>query len=133
MNKNQFIGTWRLLSFTSLLTNGETIYLFGERPVGYLVYSLEGYVQVAMMHENFSQSEQVASLENYLSYCGRYEIHEKVVTHHMDVASVPSWAGGKQERAYQFSADGKLLLSTIEPITIIGRSFLESKLMWERA
>lgn len=133
LSRNKFIGTWKLCSFTSLLENGEEIYTYGEKPVGYIIYTPEGYVQATLMSEKFPQLQnEPASILHFLSYCGRYEIKEKVVTHNMDVASVSAWAGGKQDRAYRFLEDGKLELSTVEKMDILGQIYIGNKLIWER-
>jgi hypothetical protein len=133
LTENKFIGTWRLVSFTSEMEDGLVDHPYGKKPAGYIMYSTEGFVQVAIMNEDFPQDEvRPAWVFDYFSYCGRYEVHEKIVTHHMDIASVPTWAGGKQERGYQFLDDGKLLLTTNKPITILDKTTLSTNAVWER-
>lgn len=57
MNKEKFVGTWKLRSFEVKLPDGSVEYPYGKSPVGYLVYSLDGYMSAVIMdkdRENFN-------------------------------------------------------------------------------
>ena len=140
MARNPFSGTWRLLSYEVRSTAGETRYPWGQDPVGFLIYSDDGYVSVAMMGANRprfeakdikkgTDEEKIAAVDTYISYCGRYEVQGDTVIHHVEVCLFPNWVGNDQKRTFKFDGD-RLLLST-EPI-VAGEMQLTGHLIWER-
>ncbi len=140
MDRNLFIGTWRLVSFESRTADGEVSYLFGPDAIGYITYSENGYMTVAIMTANRRRftagdilggttEEQAHAAETYLSYCGRYDLLEDRVLHHVEVSLFPNWVGAEQERFYTFEGD-RLSLST-PPILFNGKMWT-SHLIWER-
>lgn len=140
MQKNPFVGTWRLLSYEVRRTDGEVRYPWGQDPVGFLMYSEEGYVSVAMMSANRPRfaakdirrgttEEKVAAVDTYISYCGRYEVQGDTIIHHVEVCLFPNWIGNDQKRTFEFDGD-RLLLST-EPIAV-GEMQWTGHLIWER-
>ena len=115
-------------------------YPLGKNPVGYIMYNDEGYMAVALMASNrrrFSSiditggtnDEIVAAYGTYISYCGKYEVTEDRVIHHVEVSSYPNWIGEDQVRFYKFEGD-KLILST--PPMIFGGKQQSGYLIWER-
>ncbi len=140
MARNPFSGTWRLLSYEVRSTAGETRYPWGQDPVGFLIYSDDGYVSVAMMGANRPRfgakdikkgtvEEKVAAVDTYISYCGRYDVQGDMVIHHVEVCLFPNWIGNDQKRTFKFDGD-RLLLNT-EPI-VAGEMQLTGHLIWER-
>jgi hypothetical protein len=135
----RFHGAWRLVSIETRREDGE-LFRRGER-TGYLLYTDDGYVSVAFMKEDRprfasgdirggSVEEKVAAVEGYVSYCGRYEVREDTVIHHIEVSLFPNWVGVRQERAYEFKGD-RLTLST--PLMLVGGKQLSTHVIWERA
>lgn len=49
MNKSNFAGTWKLVSWESKSTDGQIIHPFGENPIGYITYSESGYMSATIM------------------------------------------------------------------------------------
>ena len=138
-NTQDFLGAWKLVSVETRKEDGE-VYRRGER-VGYLLYSDDGYMSVAFMKRGrprFSSGdirggtteEKVAAVEGYVSYCGRYEVEDDRVIHHIEVSLFPNWVGAKQERMFEFDGD-RLTLST--PLMLVGGRQLSTHLIWERA
>ena len=138
--ETRFIGTWKLVSYENRSGNQVT-YPLGKNPVGYIMYNDEGYMAVALMASNrrrFSSiditggtnDEIVAAYGTYISYCGKYEVTEDRVIHHVEVSFYPNWIGENQERFYKFEGD-KLILST--PPMILGGKQQSGYLIWERA
>lgn len=136
---HDFQGAWRLVSVETRREDGE-LFRRGER-TGYLLYTDDGYVSVAFMKEGrpiFASGdirggtveEKVAAVEGYVSYCGRYEVVEDTVTHHIEVSLFPNWVGVRQKRAYKFDGD-RLTLST--PLMLVGGRQLSTHVIWERA
>lgn len=139
-NINPFIGTWKLISWENTGPNGEVTYPYGMHPVGYLLYSADGYMAAEIMdpdrHQHdtcfpmepaFAQTlpdkDRLAAYNTYLSYCGTYSysIEDGMMTHHVKAGLIPSWAGNDQPRHFTFE-DGKLFLGD-----------KRVQLIWERA
>jgi len=135
----RFIGTWKLVSF-EMRSDDQVTYPLGKDPVGYLMYSYEGYMAASLMaskRQRFSSmdilkattEEIVAAYDTYVAYCGKYEVTEDKVTHLVEVSLFPNWVGGKQERFYKLEGD-ELILST--PPMIVGGKQQISHLIWKK-
>lgn len=140
MAQNPFVGTWRLLSCEIRRADGQVSYPFGQDLGGYILYSQDGYMSVALMSANRPQfaagdirggttEEKVAAADTYVSYCGRYEIQGDRVIHHIEVSFFPNWVGADQERFFNLDGD-TLSLST--PPTLIGGIQQTAYLVWKR-
>jgi hypothetical protein len=73
--------------------------------------------------------EKIVAFDSYISYCGRYEIQQDKVIHHIEASLFPDWTGGLQERFFEFEND-KLSLST--PPSMMGGIQQTAHLIWER-
>ena len=131
-------GAWRLVSVETRREDGE-VHRRGTR-TGYLVYSGDGYMSVAFMREGRPRfasgdirggtvEEKVAAVDGYTSYCGKFEVGDGKVYHHIEVSLFPNWIGETQERIYQLEG-GRLTLST--PLMLVGGMRLSTHLVWER-
>jgi len=131
MNEKKFIGTWKLKSFETKLSNGGIVlYPNGKNPIGYIMYSEDGYMSVLITDKdrrnfdgNASPSKdfwktvddykKAEAYETLLSYCGKYEVkNENLIVHHIKASSLPNWVGTSQERIYKFSANTLTLSAT---------------------
>jgi len=115
----------------------------GERPMGIIMYTPDGYMSAQLMRPNpghFAsrdwfkatpeEYERVAS--TYFAYAGAFQVEEekKIVTHFVLVSLFPNWIGQKQQRIA--SIEGDLLhLSTASPIQSGGQS-VNAYLEWRR-
>ena len=140
MSREQFIGTWKLISLELRSSNGEVTYPFGRKAIGYIMYTDEGYMSVGFMKADRPKfvsedimkgtaEEKISALETFQSYCGRYEVSDNTVVHHIEVSSFPNWSGVDQERFFEFE-DNRLKLST--PPLPIGGINQTAHLIWER-
>jgi hypothetical protein len=139
-NKNPFIGTWKLISWENTNADGTVTYPYGKNPVGYILYTEDGYMAAEIMNPNRRQSDpdfplepafaqtlnnndRLMAYETYLSYCGSYSysLEERTITHHVKTGLIPSWSGKDQFRQFEFK-DGKLILGN-----------LRAQLIWESA
>jgi len=133
---NPFIGAWKLISWKNIHLSGAVTYPCGTHPVGYLLYTEDGYMAAQVMDPDQHQRDASLPVEpglagrdrltagvTYLSYCGTYSysMQEEMMTHHVKASSIPGWIGKDQPRHFEFK-DGKLFLS-----------YKGAKLMWERA
>ncbi|MBI4491798.1 MAG: lipocalin-like domain-containing protein [Chloroflexi bacterium] len=138
---NPLVGVWRLVASERLTADGEVSYLHGREAVGYIMYTPDGYMSVAIMRpgrprfaatdmaEGTAEEKRTAA-EGYLSYCGRYEFRDGRVFHHVEVSLFPNWIGTTQERHVEL--DGNRLILTTRPRLIAGRE-QTSRITWERA
>jgi lipocalin-like protein len=140
MSANPLVGTWRLLSWKNRTLDGEVSHPLGEDASGYLAYTDDGYVLVAIMGAgrrpfaagdllSGSTAEKAGAAETYVSYCGRYEFRGETVLHHVELSLFPNWVGVTQERLVKLSGD-RLTLST-RPLLLQGRQ-QTAQLLWER-
>jgi hypothetical protein len=122
------------------MPDGRVNHPFGHNPVGYIVYSGDGYMSVAFMSaeripfasgDPFSASgdEIEAAFHSYFSYAGPYEIDVNKVIHHIQVCIFPNWIGVDQERF--FKLDGSRLTLSTPPILQKGTE-QTAHLIWER-
>jgi hypothetical protein len=134
-----FIGTWKLVSIETRNKDGQ-VFRRGKR-IGYLMYNEEGYMSVAFMkkgRQKFTSGdirggkveEKLSAIEGYVSYCGRYEVKDSKVIHHIEVSLFPNWVGVKQERIYEFDGE-RLTLST--PLMLVGGIQLSTHVIWKKA
>ncbi len=142
MAEHSFVGTWRLVAFESRTEDGRVRLPYGKAARGYLTYTAEGTMCVAIMDASrprFADAsdfvdgtpdEQIAAGKGYISYAGSYEVRdESVIVHHVEVSLFPNWVGSDQERLFAFEGH-RLTLST-PPILIKGKQ-RTSHLIWER-
>jgi hypothetical protein len=62
-SNNPFIGTWELISWENTCPNGEVTYPYGKHPIGYLLYTEDGYLVAEMMDPNRHQRDASLSIE----------------------------------------------------------------------
>jgi hypothetical protein len=136
----QFIGTWRLVSWTQRLADGST--RPDPRNVGYLIYSDAGYMCYGSMAANrpawMSDSsptgaEAVATMgAPYNAYCARVEVHaeEGFVLHHVEVDKSPNMIGRTRKRWFTFQGPDRVALR-MDP-SELSPPVVESTLVWER-
>lgn len=141
MPANPFVGTWRLVSAETKTADGEVSQPFGKNPTGYIMYSQDGYMAVAIMEPGRASfasgdfragtpEERQAAFDTYISYTGTYEVRGDKVIHHIEVSLFPNWSGTDQERFFEFSGD-RLSLHT--PPMVMGGVERTAHLLWRRA
>jgi hypothetical protein len=141
MTSDPLVGTWRLISWENRTADGRISYPVGTDPLGYLFYSEDGYMFVAIMRPNRTtfgagdllrgtSEEKVQAAETYVSYCGTYDFHGETVIHHVQLSLFPNWVGVDQERLVDVTAN-RLTLST-RP-TLFDGIQQTARVVWERA
>ena len=142
MGKEQFIGTWKLVSSEFRLSADKAVYPLGRDAVGMLTYDTSGHMSAQLMRLDrpaFASGDQVggtpeeikSAFEGFVAYFGTYEVNEQkgIVTHYVEGSSFPNWVGTDQIRFFEFSGD-RLTLTT-PPIPVGGQQ-LTGLLLWER-
>jgi hypothetical protein len=76
--RSPLVGTWRIIRFEDHTAPGDTVRLFGERPLGYLVYTATGQVLVQITSSPVQRMDSlVVSPNDYAAYFGRYTVDER--------------------------------------------------------
>ena len=138
--EQRLVGTWRLLSWEAHAADGAVSYPFGERAVGYAVYTADGtYVGQLMRPDRpafaggdvlgGTAAENAAAIGGYIAYGGSYQVHDDMVIHRVEMSLFPNWIGGEQRRAIAWNGE-QLILTT--PPFLTGGSIVTHHLTWER-
>ena len=140
MLNNILVGSWKLVSYEALSSDGKVSYPLGPDALGYIIYTQDGYMSVAMMSANRlgyasgdildgTDEEKIASASSYVAYCGRYELQDDKVVHHVEVAFCPNRNNTSQERFIKICHDSLVL--TTPPMLINGMVSI-GRLVWVR-
>jgi hypothetical protein len=137
----KLVGSWKLVSFHSQDSSGQTAYPFGKDARGRITYEPNGRMAVQLMDPNrpcftsddplvTSETEVRAAFGRYTAYYGTYSVNpdERTIVHHIEAALLPNWAGTDQQRHFEF--DGKYLILK-GPLRLGGVQGTVS-LVWER-
>jgi len=125
----QFVGTWRLLTWTQRLNDGTT------RPSplaskGYLIYGDSGHMCAVLTNPEKS-ADGSARPAGGITYCARTEVHaqEGFVLHLVDVDADPTAVGTVRKRWFKFDGADRL---TLRIDAADAPSGVESTLVFER-
>jgi Lipocalin-like domain len=116
--ENKLAGTWRLIEYSELDSNGVWEYPFGKNPRGYFTYTKNFILNINISSEvplkitadsikNYSVN-LVNYLSNYaLGYFGTYSVdyENSIVTHHVLGGSIPSYINTDQKRPFVLKGD----------------------------
>jgi hypothetical protein len=143
LSKNDFVGTWKLVSFDVRDLDGGTTSPFGKDVGGMLIYDVRGNFSVQLMRrgrpsfasgdmQDGTDEELRAAIGGYISYYGTYEVDEaaQTMTHNVEGSLFPNFVGGAQTRFFQISADRLTLTSP--PMSFGGRE-VRTVLVLQRA
>lgn len=119
--KNQFVGTWKLISIMQESSLGKKYDSYGKKPAGYISYATDGRMITIIVKDGrrkpigkrVTASEAMALLNSMTSYAGTYTIKGDQIIHHVDISWNQSWTGTDQTRFYKF--EGKHLILTMPP------------------
>ncbi|NEQ41291.1 MAG: lipocalin-like domain-containing protein [Okeania sp. SIO3I5] len=140
VSKDDLVGIWKFIEVKYVDKQQNTIDSYGKNPVGYLIYTQEGYVAISiMMRDRLKLGLPVEEIQalgygakpkliqnlfgyiraifryvqagnNYAAYIGKYEIIDNKVIHHIEVNIVPDAVGTVLEQTIEISGD-KLVLT----------------------
>lgn len=141
----EIIGTWKLQEWTSVLPDSTTVFPFGAKAFGKLIYEPNGEMMAFFMADarglftNDSPAERdpqeaLSAFNSFFAYSGPYELNKdsSFVIHTVEACSNPNWINRKQTRYYYLSGDSLIL--TTPPIRVQGTMNNASvqKLTWLR-
>ncbi len=120
MKKSEIIGTWNFVKLVATTDSGKTLYPYGEKLFGRLIYTPDGYMSALLMdpdRDKFASNDPLAgtsqeimqAYKKFDAYCGTYTVEENKgsITHHVQGAKFPNWVGTDQVRYFELK-DGKL-------------------------
>jgi Lipocalin-like domain len=123
--RERFVGVWTLESFTERSDADERSAPLGEEPLGFLIYTADGFVSAQLMRaerepfqadpwEAGAPIDAVDLRKDYIAYCGRYAINENSseVIHLPLVALLPNLIHQEQHRRFTFERDTLTLVTT---------------------
>lgn len=124
--KNKLIGTWRLVSSKKILSDGSIIDVFGNNPMGYIIFTQESIMSVQIMRRERKNFHGDHLLEDYLAYTGYYSLneHNKIMTVQIETSLSAHYLAKKIKREYHFE-NNRLILKVPE-------SNMDYKITWER-
>jgi hypothetical protein len=139
---NWLAGTWSLVAWRRLASDGTTTFPLGQDARGLLVYTEDGAMSVHVAGANRpptgspdplggDQAARASAYSTYLAYWGTYELQPDAIVHHIDASLYPAWTGERQARAYTHDA-GHLVLRT-PPMEEPDGSTVVNELAWTRA
>ena len=117
------IGSWRLVSYEDRDASGASVFPYGSRPAGLVIYDSTGHMAIQIMKtpppdvasddwDRFTTQEKVALWDGYVAYFGRFEVDlaRQVVTHLPEADLSRLYIGRREERHYELKGD-QLVLS----------------------
>ena len=118
-DRNLIVGAWSLSTYELRLKPSGTVTTpFGLHPAGRILYEASGQMSAQLMRPEMTafasddplratDEEAALAWRNYIGYWGTYTIDAKagIITHHIEGAWLPNWAGQNQTRAFQLSGD----------------------------
>lgn len=114
------IGTWRLRSFAFTDAAGEVFHPLGERPVGLVLITADGYLALNFMAGERSRfadddlfagdaAERARAAGETVSFAGPFEFDGTVVSVTVEYSVFPNWIGVTQLRKVEVSGDTLIL------------------------
>ena len=116
--KEQFVGTWTLVSIHYVHPDGSKIEPFGPNAKGMLVFDRAGHFATQIMAADrpkfASNNRMIGTPEEFkatsvgvVAYFGTYTVSEpdRIVTLHIERSSFPNWDGTDQKRTFAFTQD----------------------------
>ena len=141
MLKEDFVGSWQLIDYVTLLEDGTRIEPLGASPYGSGTYTEAGWMSAHLMRrdrrrlghtrpalDRLPSDLLTETAAGYIGYAGKFSVDSESsrIIHHVEAAFIPDWIGTDMIREYQF-AEGIL---TLRPPAVGGAS---SVLRWRRA
>ena len=134
-------GTWKLIAWRRIATDGTVSYPLGADARGLLIYTPNGGMAVQITGANRralatddplggDAEARAGAYSSYLSYFGTYELQGETVVHRIDGSLYPNWCGEKQVRPFT-AGHGELVLRT-PPMQIGDGTTVVNELAWAR-
>jgi hypothetical protein len=118
LSEKDLAGVWRLVDHYYLEDDGSTSAgPMGRQADGLLIYHDDGYMSASLARTDPVTSEDgspppsyLGSTDDYLGYCGRWQLRDDTVVHQVLIGSHPRVANTEQVRKVEVNEDGQLRL-----------------------
>jgi hypothetical protein len=140
-SREALVGTWKLLSVSYVMNNGETNKdPYGPHPTGFLTYTTDDRFMVTIAFDRRKPlstndpitapaEERAQAFATFFAYAGRYTFTGDRVIHHVEVASIQNWVSTDQVRLVTLKGDRLSLRTLSSPI---GGVTHDAELVFER-
>ena len=127
-SKNALVGTWKLLSVSYVMDNGQINQEpWGPHPTGFITYTHDDRFMATIAFGGRKQlsvndpitapvEERAQAFATFGAYAGRYTFTGDKVIHHVEVAWIQNWVGTDQVRLVTLKGDRLSLRSLSSPI-----------------
>jgi hypothetical protein len=140
-SKSDLVGTWKLLSVTYVMNNGQTNKEpYGPHPTGFITYTADHRMMATIAFDgrkplsvndfiSAPAEERAQAFATFVAYAGRYTFTGDKVVHHVEVASLQNLVHTDQVRLVTLKGD-RLSLRT--PSSPVGGVSHDAELVFER-
>ena len=130
------VGTWKLVSFLSIVDGEPPRDAFGANPKGHFIVTREGWtialITSSSRKAGTDDAERAALHKSMLSYSGKYRVEGDLFITTVDASWNEAWNGTEQKRHFRFEG-GKLLIDTVRMPSIVSPGKMAiGRLVWER-
>ena len=127
-SKHGLVGTWKLLSASYVMDNGQTNKEpYGPHPTGSINYTADDRMMVMIAIDGRKPlsvndpitapaEERAQAFATFVAYAGRYTLTGDRVIHHVEVASIQNWVNTDQMRLVTLKGDRLSLRTLSSPI-----------------
>jgi hypothetical protein len=126
------LGTWVLVTWTSLKNGEPAGFPMGEDAHGQIIYSAEGRMAASLMMQNFKDNPSTTNPtpDVCLAYGGTFAIDGDEVVHDVIFATLPHWIGHPLRRTMSWK-EGDLCLNTAPETSKSGNTY-QHELRWRK-
>jgi hypothetical protein len=115
--RQTLVGVWQLLSYQTEFRDGSPKRaMFGEHPMGYIIFTSEGRLMAVIEAEGrkvpSTDSERAAAFQSLVAYSGKYRVEGNQWITRVDTAWNPAWDGTDQVRTFQIVGNRLMVRST---------------------
>lgn len=132
MTVDELIGSWMLVTWTSVKNGKPDGYPMGEEAKGQIIYSADGRMSGFLMRADFENAPHgaAATANTSLAYGGTYHLEGDRISHDVVVSTIAHWIGHPLIRT--MAKQGKDLLLKTKPETTKSGNIYEHHLLWRR-
>lgn len=138
--RNPLIGTWRLISSQTTVTDGgKTQEFLAENPKGYLILTPEGRLMTIGTTGDrkkipATDADAAQLWGSMVAYTGRYRIEDNDLVTRVDVSWNEGWIDTDQKRHYEIEPNKLTVVSAPQPVGAGPRpnAMFTSTLVFER-
>ena len=116
--KQQFVGSWTIVSADTVRPDGNRVPNFGPGPKGFLVFDGSGRYALQIMSASRAKfasnsrmegtpDENKSVVQGMIAHFGKYSVNEadRTFTFQVENSSFPNWEGTAQKRPFTITAE----------------------------